>query len=180
VAGLSGSYPLEATLETSAGTLHCELYEDVAPLTVANFVGLARGIRPFKDPNQGTWVTRPAYDGSSFHRVVAGFMIQGGDPSRTGTGEPGYVIPDEIDESIHADHRGLLYMANRGPNTNGMQFFILDGAAPHIDGHYTAFGECEPSRLISQIANGRTDMRDHPREPVTIERVSIAFARPCP
>jgi len=179
VAGLSGDYPLEASIETSAGTLHCELYEDVAPLTVANFVGLARGMRPFKDPNEGRWVTRPAYDGSSFHRVIAGFMIQGGDPSRTGSGEPGYVIPDEIDESIHADHRGLLYMANRGPNTNGMQFFILDGAAPHIDGRYTAFGECEPSELVAKIASARTDMRDHPAEPVTIERVSIAFERPC-
>ncbi len=174
LAGLSGDFPLMATIETSAGTLSCELWDQVAPITVANFVGLARGIRPFRDPSDKDpdrpWIRRPAYDGSSFHRVIPGFVIQGGDPSGTGTGGPGYVIPDEIDETIHAVRQGILYMANSGPNTNGMQFFVLDGSAPHITGHYSAFGECEPRELISTIAT---------QPGLRIERVRIRLAHPC-
>lgn len=172
IAGMSGDWPLIARIETSMGTLRCELWDDVAPITVANFVGLARGIRPFEDPANpsGAWVTRPAYEGSSFHRVIPGFMVQGGDPMGTGRGGPGYVIPDEIDESVHPDRAGLLYMANAGPNTNGMQFFVLDAAAPHLDGHYTAFGECEPREVVSTIAANQG---------TRIERVRIDFEQPC-
>jgi peptidyl-prolyl cis-trans isomerase A (cyclophilin A) len=172
IAGMSGDWPLVARIQTSLGVLTCELWDDVAPITVANFVGLARGIRPFQDPNNpsGPWLTRPAFDGSSFHRVIPGFMIQGGDPTRTGRGGPGYVIPDEIDDSVGSDHAGLLYMANAGSNTNGMQFFVLDAAAPHIQGNYTAFGECEPAEVVSSIAA-------HPD--TVIEQVRIQFERPC-
>src|SRR5690606_29353807 len=137
--GLPATGKLVAEIETDQGTLSCELYDDKAPITVANFVGLARGLRPFKDPRTGEWVKRPAYDGTVFHRIIKGFMIQGGDPTGTGRGEPGYVIPDEIWEGSKHDQRGLLCMANRGKDTNGMQFFITDAAKPHLDGGYTIF-----------------------------------------
>ncbi|HMJ54768.1 MAG TPA: peptidylprolyl isomerase, partial [Polyangiaceae bacterium] len=130
VAGLEGSGALAATIETDVGTLECKLYDDKAPNTVANFVGLARGIRPWKNP-EGQWVKKPAYDGTIFHRIIKGFMIQGGDPKGIGSGEPGYVVPDEIWENALHDRAGLLCMANRGPNTNGAQFFITDALAKH-------------------------------------------------
>jgi len=176
---LHGSWPLRATLETSEGTLECTLWDEVAPRTVASFVGLARGLRPWRDPNVGAWGARPAYDGTTFHRVIAGFMIQGGDPKGNGSGEPGFLLPDEIDPSVHSDRRGLLYMANRGPNTNGMQFFILDAAAPHIDGRYTAFGDCGPDDIIESIARVPTGAGDRPVTPVRIERVRVSFKEPC-
>lgn len=179
IRGLSGSWPLSAEIETDHGTLDCELWDQSAPITVANFVGLARGLRPFRDPTAGDrWRTRPAYDGSSFHRTIAGFMIQGGDPAGTGAGDGGYVIPDEIDESIQADRRGILYMANRGANTNSLQFFILDGSAPHIAGRYTAFGECGPSDVIETIAK-LPAYGERPERPPRIRRVRIALAPGC-
>ncbi len=150
-AGLTGKGPLVAEIKTDKGTLSCTLFEDKAPLTVANFVGLARGLRPWKTP-AGKWEKKPGYDGTSFHRVVKGFMIQGGDPAGNGSGEPGYVIPDEIWEDARHDQRGLLCMANRGPNTNGMQFFVMDGVAAHLDGGYTIFGKCEPESVIDALA----------------------------
>ncbi len=151
VAGLPGAGPLVATIKTSKGNLECRLMTDKAPETVANFVGLARGVRAWKSP-EGTWVKRPAYDGSTFHRVIKGFMIQGGDPTGTGKGEPGYTIKDEIWPGAKHDRAGLLCMANRGPNTNGMQFFITDKAAAHLDGNYTIFGECSPASVVHAIA----------------------------
>lgn len=169
--GLPAEGKLNALMKTSLGALTCELYEDKAPVTVANFVGLARGLRPFKDAG-GEWVKRPGYDGTTFHRVIKGFMVQGGDPKGTGAGEPGYVIPDEIWPGAKHDERGLLCMANRGPNTNGMQFFILDGAAPHLDGGYTIFGKCGPSDVIEKIATTKT-RGDRAIEPPRIERVTI-------
>ena len=149
--GLAGKGKLIAEIHTDQGKLDCELYDDKAPITVANFVGLARGLRPFKDPG-GKWVKQPAYDGTTFHRIVKGFMIQGGDPSGTGKGQPGYVIPDEVWEGARHDQRGLICMANRGKNTNGAQFFITDGAAPHLDGGYTIFGKCTPDAVIEKLA----------------------------
>src|SRR5262249_55623697 len=116
-AGLSGTGTLVATIKTSRGQMRCQLFEDKAPITVANFVGLARGRRPFK--SGANWVTKPAYHGTTFHRVIRGFMIQGGDPEGTGAGDPGYVIADEIWPGATHDHAGQLCMANRGPNTNG-------------------------------------------------------------
>jgi peptidyl-prolyl cis-trans isomerase A (cyclophilin A) len=173
-AGVTGTGPLQATLQPSLGTLECKLYEDKAPLTVANFVGLARGVRPWKDPATGKWVKRPAYDGTSFHRVIRGFMIQGGDAKGDGTGEPGYVLKDEIWPGAKHDRAGLLCMANRGPNTNGAQFFITDAAAPHLDGGYTIFGECSPEQVVHQIASVPTAPGDRPKSAVLIQQVTIA------
>lgn len=171
VAGLTGKGKLVAEIHTEKGTLECDLYEDKAPITVANFVGLARGLRPFKDPS-GNWVKKAGYDGTTFHRVIKGFMIQGGDPLGNGTGEPGYVIPDEIWEGAKHDQRGLLCMANRGKDTNGMQFFITDGAAPHLDGGYTIFGKCQPDSVIEQLASVPV-AGDQAQNPTKIEKVVV-------
>lgn len=169
--GLTGQGALVAEIKTNLGKLNCELYEAKAPTTVANFVGLARGLRPFKNP-KGAWVKAPAYDGTTFHRVVRGFMIQGGDPEGTGAGEPGYVIADEIWDDAYHSARGLLCMANRGPNTNGMQFFIMDGSAPHLDNGYTIFGKCGPDAVITKLAE--VEVRgDRAVEPPKIEKVTV-------
>lgn len=170
--GLAETGTLLATLETTKGKIECKLLSDKAPTTVANFVGLARGVRPWKDPS-GNWVKKPAYDGTGFHRVIKGFMIQGGDPRGNGSGEPGYVIPDEIWSGAKHDRAGLLCMANRGPNTNGAQFFITDDAAPHLDSGYTIFGECEPVSAVHDIANVEVD-GSRPVSPVTIKSVKIS------
>jgi len=169
--GLPEKGTLTATMKTTKGTLECELFEDKAPITVANFVGLARGLRPFRDP-QKNWVKKPAYDGTTFHRVIKGFMIQGGDPEGTGRGEPGYVIPDEVWPGATHNERGLLCMANRGPNTNGMQFFIMDGSAPHLDRSYTIFGKCSPGSVIEAIADSKVS-GDRAIDPVKIEKVTV-------
>ena len=169
--GMSAGDKITATIDTSHGKLTCSLLADKAPLTVANFVGLARGTRPWKDPS-GHWVTKPAYDGTTFHRIIKGFMIQGGDAKGDGTGEPGYVIPDEI-WGGHHDHAGELCMANRGPNTNGAQFFITDASAPHLDRSYTIFGECEPEPVVHMIAGVPTGAQDKPQSPVTIRKITI-------
>jgi peptidyl-prolyl cis-trans isomerase A (cyclophilin A) len=171
LAGLGGSGALVADIKTELGKLECELYDDRAPITVANFVGLARGLRPFKNP-QKQWVKAPAYDGTTFHRVVKGFMIQGGDPSGTGAGDPGYVIPDEIWEGAYHSERGLLCMANRGANTNSMQFFIMDGSAPHLDNGYTIFGKCGPVSVIDKLASVEVK-GDRSLKPTKIEKISI-------
>lgn len=153
VEGLTGTGGLVADIVTDRGTIGCKLFDDKAPVTVANFVGLARGLQPFRDPMSGSWVKRPAYDGTTFHRIIKGFMIQGGDPKGTGSGDPGYVIKDEIWPGSKHDHAGQLCMANRGPNTNGMQFFITDDTAPHLDDNYTIFGECTPVATVHKIAS---------------------------
>lgn len=172
-AGLAPGTTLVARIETSQGTMTCTLFPTKAPITVANFVGLARGKRPWKDPKSGRWVTRPAYDGTTFHRIIKGFVIQGGDPSGTGSGEPGYVVPDENWPCAHHDHVGQLCMANRGANTNGAQFFVTDAAAAHLDGGYTIFGECGPHAVVHAIAGVPTGPMDRPITPVTIRHVTI-------
>jgi peptidyl-prolyl cis-trans isomerase A (cyclophilin A) len=171
-ATLPGTGPLIATIKTSQGELSCRLFDDKAPTTVANFVGLARGVRPWK--KDGQWVKQPIYDGTTFHRVIKGFMIQGGDPKGNGTGEPGYVIPDEIWPGAKHDHAGQLCMANRGPNTNGAQFFITDASVPQLDSNYTIFGECTPVSVVHAIARVPTIPQDRPATPVTIDKVEIA------
>jgi peptidyl-prolyl cis-trans isomerase A (cyclophilin A) len=169
---LKGSGALVATIDTSMGALRCKLYEDKAPNTVANFVGLARGLRVWKDPNDA-WVLRPAYDGTDFHRIIKGFMIQGGDPKGNGAGEPGYTIKDELWSGAKHDRAGLLCMANRGHDTNGQQFFITDAAAAHLDGNYTIFGECSPEKTVHDIAN--SPLRgEKPVTPVAIKTVTVA------
>lgn len=169
--GLPAGKQLIATIETSMGSLECKLFDDKAPITVANFVGLARGVRPWKTP-EGKWEKKPAYDGTLFHRIIKGFMIQGGDAKKNGSGEPGYVIPDEIWEDANHDRAGLLCMANRGPNTNGAQFFITDDAAFHLDVSYTIFGECGPVDLIHKIAS--VEVRgDRPRTAPDIKKITV-------
>ena len=174
-AGLPGHGQLSATIKTNVGTMRCSLDSAHAPSSVANFVGLARGKRPWKNPD-GVWVLRPAYDNTSFHRVIKGFMIQGGDPTGTGTGEPGYTIKDERWAGAAHDRAGLLCMANRGPDTNGMQFFITDDNTPHLDRGktaYTIFGSCEPIAVVHAIAAVSVGAADRPNQPVTIDSVTI-------
>jgi len=148
-----------ATLHTSHGAIAVELFDADAPKTVDNFVGLAR---------QGF------YDGVVFHRVIPDFMIQGGDPTGTGSGGPGYTFEDE--QSGHPVVRGALAMANAGPNTNGSQFFIVTaGECPWLDGKHTVFGRViDGMDVVGAISNVETDGRDRPREDVVIERVQLA------
>jgi peptidyl-prolyl cis-trans isomerase A (cyclophilin A) len=178
--GLPGSGKLTAAIVTSMGTLNCELYADTAPITVANFVGLARGTRPFFEPKTQNWVKRNFYDGLIFHRVIPGFMIQGGDIQGNGTGEPGYTIRDEKNEPHSFDKGGVLAMANRGANTAGSQFFITENATPALDdngrsrGHYQIFGQCAEVELVKKIASQPRDGRDKPFQDVKIEKVVIS------
>jgi peptidyl-prolyl cis-trans isomerase A (cyclophilin A) len=172
--GLPGKGKLIAEIKTDAGKLECELYEDKAPITVANFVGLARGLRPFKNV-KGEWQKSAGYDGTTFHRIIKGFMIQGGDPAGTGAGEPGYVIPDEVWDGAYHSERGLICMANRGPNTNGMQFFIMDGSAPHLDSGYTIFGKCGPDSVIEKLADSKVQ-GDRAENPPKIQKVTVRRA----
>ena len=166
---------LVAKIETSLGAVDCRLFDDKAPVTVANFIGLASGERTWKEPG-GTWVNKPAYDGTTFHRIIKGFMIQGGDAKGNGSGDPGYVIKDEIWEGGKHDRTGLLCMANRGPNTNGMQFFITEEPKASLDGQYTIFGECSPAQVIHDIAKVPTGSSDKPEKPVVIKSVKVSRA----
>jgi peptidyl-prolyl cis-trans isomerase A (cyclophilin A) len=172
--GLSGSGPLTAKIETTLGTFTCELYDKQAPITVANFVGLARGLRPWKDPKTGKWEEKkPFYDGLIFHRVIPGFMIQGGDPLGVGTGIPGYRFEDEFSPELKFDKPGLLAMANAGPGTNGSQFFITEGTPQHLTGRHTIFGLCEPMSLVTKIAGVKRGPRDRPETDVVMKKVTI-------
>ena len=173
--GLSGSGMLVAKIETSLGTFTCELYEKDAPITVANFVGLARGTRPWKDPKTGKWVEKkPFYDGLIFHRVIPGFMVQGGDPLGVGTGNPGYKFEDEFSPELKFDKPALLAMANAGPATNGSQFFITEGTPQHLTGKHTIFGVCEPASLVSKITGVKRGPRDKPETGVVMKKVTIS------
>ncbi len=169
-----GKGAIIAKIETSKGALQCRLFEDKAPVTVANFIGLATGKRAWKDSETGVWVNKHAYDGTTFHRIIKGFMIQGGDAKGTGAGEPGYVIKDELWEGAKHDRAGLLCMANRGPNTNGAQFFITDAAAAHLDRSYTIFGECAPVEVVHDIANVPTGIQDKPQATVIIKSITVS------
>ncbi|MET0384405.1 MAG: peptidylprolyl isomerase [Polyangiales bacterium] len=173
---LPGQGKLGATIRTSLGTFDCQLFEDKAPKTVANFVGLARGLRKFWSPKDHAWVARPYYDGTVFHRVIPEFMIQGGDWAGDGSGNMYFTIPDELHPTLKHDRGGLLCMANRGPNTNEAQFFITEAAAPHLDSSYSIFGECSQVDLVKKIArvpqSGPPNNR--PLTPVVIEKISIA------
>jgi len=174
--GLPGpaTAPLVATIETTKGKFTCELYDKQAPITVANFVGLARGLRPWLDTKSGKWVKKPFYDGLIFHRVIPGFMIQGGDPLGTGTGNPGYKFEDEFSPDLKFDRPGLLAMANAGPITNGSQFFITEGTPAHLTGRHTIFGHCDPLSLVTEIAGVEKGARDKPVTDVVIKKVTIA------
>jgi peptidyl-prolyl cis-trans isomerase A (cyclophilin A) len=154
-ADLAGTGPLTATLETAQGTLHCELFDKAAPVTVANFVGLARGLHPFVDPVSGKVARRPYYDGTFFHRVVPGFMAQGGDPTATGTGGPGYSFANEVSRELR-HQPGTLSMANSGPDTNGGQFFVVERAQPRLDGSYNVFGRCKEIDVVKKLTAVKT------------------------
>ncbi len=178
LAGLGGEGDgLWALFKTPRGVIECELLVNEVPNTVANFVGLARGLRPFYERSSDSWVKRPYYDKTIFHRVIPGFMVQGGDPTGTGTGNPGYVIEDEIRPDLVHDAAGVLSMANKGPNTGSAQFYITLNPTPHLDGLHTVFGRCtyQAVRLVDDIAlvpRSETDkpVEDEPLEAVTIVR----------
>jgi len=170
--GLGPGQQLRATLATSAGTLDCELWPDKAPDTVLNFVELAEGTREWTDPMSGRKVRRALYDGTVFHRVIPGFMIQGGDPLGNGTGGPGYKFPDEKQDLKFTDP-GLMAMANAGPDTNGSQFFVTLEAVPHLNGKHTIFGSCGPLEQAVAIASVERDDRDRPLRDVVLRSVRI-------
>ncbi|MDC0717245.1 peptidylprolyl isomerase [Nannocystis bainbridge] len=177
LAGLPGrpDDALWALLKTPRGVLECELHVETTPKTIANFVGLARGLRPWYDKASDAWVKRPYYDNSTFHRVIPGFMVQAGDPTGTGLGNPGYLIEDEIDPELIHDAPGVLSMANRGPNTGSAQFFITLNPTPHLDGKHTVFGHCNDAamRLADDIALVPRDANDKPRDPELLNAIEI-------
>ncbi|MFT4108816.1 peptidylprolyl isomerase [Propionicimonas sp.] len=166
----------KATLHTNHGDIAINLFADQAPKTVANFVGLATGTKEYSDPQTGQSTTGNFYDGLTFHRVIDGFMIQGGCPLGTGTGGPGYTFGDEIHPDLVFNKPYLLAMANAGPGTNGSQFFITVDATPWLNRKHTIFGEVadDASRaVVDEIAKVRTGRMDRPADPVVIETVEV-------
>jgi len=177
-AGLPSTGKLMAEIATDLGGIHCELLPDAAPQTVASFVGLARGLKPFLDPATHAWVKRPFYDGLAFHRVIPKFMIQGGDPVSAryddpgiGTGGPGFTLPDEIAPNLKFDHPGVLAMANTGPRTHsgGSQFFITESPYPSLSGGYVVFGQCDDASVVQAIARVPKGAADKPTAAVTMK-----------
>ena len=163
-----------AHFDTTEGSFTLRLFDKEAPQTVANFVGLAEGTKEWKDPATGSKKKAPFYDGIVFHRVISGFMIQGGDPLGQGTGGPGYQFPDEFHPSLRHDRAGILSMANSGPNTNGSQFFITLGPTPHLDRRHSVFGEVvEGLDIVQRIGNVPTGRQDRPVVPVVINKVTV-------
>ena len=159
------------------GQFDCELYEDKVPLTVANFVGLARGKRATYDKKTDSWVEKNYYDGVIFHRVIKNFMVQTGDASGSGRGNPGYVIPDEFDKSLKHSGPGILSMANRSePNSGNTQFFIIVNKTKHLDGKHAVFGKCPDASVPTAISQVKVDHRagDRPYETVKINSVKIS------
>ena len=164
-----------AKFVTSEATFTCELFEKDAPLAVANFIGLADGTKEWTDPRTGEKVKKPYYNGLVFHRVIAGFMIQGGDPLGNGTGGPGYKFADEFKSGRKLDKAGILAMANAGPNTNGGQFFITLAATAWLNGHHTVFGEVTDGiDVVEKIgATKTTKPGDKPVKPIVIQSITI-------
>lgn len=171
--GTITTYADTAIIDTSEGVITCELFTKDAPNTVANFVGLATGTKEFKDPKTGEMVKRPFYDGLVFHRVISGFMIQGGDPLGTGTGGPGYQFANE-NTNASFNKPGVLAMANAGPDTNGSQFFITVAPTPNLQGGYSVFGQVISGQDVAdKISNVPTDPQDKPITPVVIKSITI-------
>jgi peptidyl-prolyl cis-trans isomerase A (cyclophilin A) len=181
-----------AIIKTTSGNFTCELFKDKVPLAVDNFVGLAKGTKMWRDPySHAKMVGKPLYNGTTFHRVIPQFMIQGGDPLGTGNGDIGFNMKDEFSPSLTFDEPGMLAYANSGPNTNGSQFFITEVAVPYLNpcleaggctrggrhvpkGYgYTIFGRCTPVSLAAEIARSPRDANDKPYKPIKILRVQI-------
>jgi peptidyl-prolyl cis-trans isomerase A (cyclophilin A) len=165
---------LMATLHTSEGDIDIELYDERVPRTVENFVGLATGEREWEDPETGETRTDPLYQDVPFHRVISGFMLQTGDPTGTGRGGPGYTFDDEFHDELGHDGPGVVSMANRGPDTNGSQFFITLDAQPHLDGRHAVFGEVTDGMdVVEAIGSVETDGDDKPTEEILLESVTV-------
>ncbi|WP_121741967.1 peptidylprolyl isomerase [Natronorubrum halophilum] len=166
-----------ATLHTNKGDIDVELYDERAPRTVDNFVGLATGGETWTDPESGEEVEgEPLYDDVAFHRIIEGFMIQGGDPTETGRGGPGYQFDDEFHDELRHDDAGVLSMANSGPDTNGSQFFITLDAQPHLDDRHSVFGKViDGMDIVEEIGSVDTDRNDQPQEDVVLESVSVDY-----
>jgi peptidyl-prolyl cis-trans isomerase A (cyclophilin A) len=163
-------------MDTSMGRITCQFYQRQAPLAVANFIGLAQGTKDWTDPvTKKVQHHKPLYDGTTFHRVIPEFMIQGGDPAGTGLGDPGYAFNDEIDPNLNFDRPGRLAMANSGPNTNGSQFFITEQGYDTLNGHYSLFGQCDDAsvQVVKAIASVPRDSDDKPLTPVVLQKVTI-------
>jgi peptidyl-prolyl cis-trans isomerase A (cyclophilin A) len=173
LAGLAGTGQAIATIDTSFGAIRCRLASDLVPRAVANFVGLARGLRPWWDPCRKAWVEEPFYDGLTFHRVIPTFMAQGGDPRGNGTGGPGYEFASEVTPELLHDQGGTLAYANSGPDTNGSQFYITVGRRSQLDGGYVVFGYCENVDVVQKIVAVPRDQDDKPYQPVLMRRVTI-------
>jgi peptidyl-prolyl cis-trans isomerase A (cyclophilin A) len=164
-----------AVLHTSHGDIEIDLFAERAPETVENFVGLATGDREWEDPESGeSREGEPLYDDVPVHRVIEGFMIQTGDPTGTGRGGPGYTFEDEFHDELAHDGPGVVSMANRGPDTNGSQFFITLDDTPHLDGRHAVFGEViDGMDVVREIGSIETDGDDRPVEDVLLESVTV-------
>jgi len=163
-------------MDTSMGRITCQFYQRQAPKATANFIALAQGTKDWLDPaTKKVQHNKPLYDGTTFHRVIPKFMVQGGDPIGTGMGDPGYTFDDEVDPNLNFDRPGRLAMANSGPNTNGSQFFVTEQAYDTLNGHYTLFGQCdEPSvQVVTAITHVPRDSDDKPLSPVILQKVTI-------
>jgi peptidyl-prolyl cis-trans isomerase A (cyclophilin A) len=163
-----------AHVKTTLGDFTIELYDDKAPKTVANFANLADGSKEWKHPKTGESHKKPFYDGLVFHRIIEGFMIQGGDPMGQGFGGPGYQFEDEFHPDLRHDRAGILSMANAGPNSNGSQFFITLGPTPHLDRKHSVFGRVvDGLDVVEKIGRVQTDRNDRPATPVVMNKVTI-------
>jgi peptidyl-prolyl cis-trans isomerase A (cyclophilin A) len=166
--------PTFAHFHTTLGDFTIELLDAQAPKTAANFAGLAEGTREWKHPKTGESHKKPFYDGLVFHRVIEGFMIQGGDPLGQGFGGPGYQFPDEFHPDLRHDRAGILSMANAGPNSNGSQFFITLAPTPHLDRKHSVFGRVvDGLDVVEKIGRVQTDRNDRPVTPVVMNKVTI-------
>jgi len=162
--------------DTTMGRLTCKFYDQQAPVTVANFIGLSDGSKDWTDPATLKKIHhKPLYDGTTFHRVIPNFMIQGGDPLGSGMGDPGYYFQDEFSPDLTFDVPGRLAMANSGPNTNGSQFFITEQPVPELNGKHTIFGQCDEHSvlLVASIARVDRNSSDKPLTPVVINHITI-------
>jgi peptidyl-prolyl cis-trans isomerase A (cyclophilin A) len=173
---------LYAVMTTSQGVITLRLFEKEAPITVRNFTSLVRGTKEFRDPKTGQMVKRPFFTGVTFHRVIPGFMIQGGDPTGTGGYDAGYTIPDEFVPTLKFDVTGRLAMANTGdPHTGSTQFFITDGTPQHLNGKHTIFGQVVDGQdVVTKIANVPRGANDKPKTPVKIISIKLEREGPAP